>query len=128
MQLSGTLFLDGFYCHHSQPFRLFFIAASPSFRKMKKPPALTLTAFLFLAYFLRIMLPIAFIGVGSDTPQASRESNGSSLRRCFCLALRSRLFSASVISIHLSLSRLSTSFLPPEPCFKLYKRPPAKDR
>ena len=44
MQLSGTLFLDGFYCHHSQPFRLFFIAASPSFRKKKKPPALTLIA------------------------------------------------------------------------------------
>ena len=75
--------------------------------KKKKPPAQSLTAFLFLAYLLLIMLSIACIGVGSDTPQASFKPNGSSLRRCFCRALRSRLFSASVISIH--LPRLSSA-------------------
>ena len=118
MQLSGALLLDGFHCHHSQPIRL-FLAASPPFRQKKKPPALALTAFLFLAYFLRIMLPIAFIGVGSDTPQASFDSSGSSLRRCFCFALRSRLFSASVISIHLPRLSLSTSVRHPRSILRL---------
>ena len=75
--------------------------------KKKKPPAQSLTAFLFLAYLLLIMLSIACIAVGSSTPHASFKPNGSSQHFPLCFSFRRCLLTVSLIHRLLRLPSLA---------------------